>query len=307
MDRFLVSATGHSLNYLPHYVAVWQGYFKDEGLDVSEVVPRPWDLVLDHIRDGEAEAALGGIWVPSMFHGRRFNGKGRDLVPFAQISNRAPLALVGREASYAFDAASLVGRTVLMKGSNGASVGIYLKMMLREAGIDPARVNFIQDLDAGILQDCFAGGMGDFLLIDLPGALAYQAAGKGKLAAVFARDGGDIPWSVYYTEGVPEGDDRRARFMRALGRGMAWVNAHEAASFKDFLTETFPAIAPEIAREVVDLYREMNMWTSPRIGEKSYARWQKGIADAHLTETSIRYDDLIDSAPSLSLNVGGVA
>ncbi|GAA4220476.1 ABC-type nitrate/sulfonate/bicarbonate transport system substrate-binding protein [Sagittula marina] len=155
MERFLVSATGHSLNYLPHYLAEERGFFRDEGLDVSEVVPRPWDLVLDHIRDGTAEAALGGIWVPSMFHGR-----GRRLVPFAQVSNRAPLALVGRTSAEAFNAAALVGKTVLMKGSNGASVGLYLKMMLREAGIDPKSVNYVQDLDGGILQACFAGGMG---------------------------------------------------------------------------------------------------------------------------------------------------
>lgn len=294
MDRFLVSATGHSLNYLPHYVAKWQGYFKEEGLDVSEVVPRPWDLVLDHIHEGSAEAALGGIWVPSMFHGR-----GRRLVPFAQVSNRAPLALIGRDARPAFDPTALVGRTVLMKGSNGASVGIYLKMMLREAGIDPNTVNYIQDLDAGLLQDCFAGGMGDYLLIDLPGALTFDAAGKGKLSAIFAQDGGDIPWSVYYTEGGTEDDSRPERFARALGRGMEWVNAHEAASFRSFLTETFPAIAPEIILDVVDLYRAMGMWTTPRIGAGAYARWQRGIAAAHLTEAPIPYDTLIDGGPTL--------
>ncbi|MDF0599695.1 ABC transporter substrate-binding protein [Psychromarinibacter sp. C21-152] len=293
MDRFLVSATGHSLNYLPHYIASEQGYFADEGLDVTEVVPRPWDLVLDHIGEGSAEAALGGIWVPSMFHGR-----GRRLVPFAQVSNRAPLALIGREAAPRFDARALVGKTVLMKGSNGASVGIYLKMMLREAGIDPKSVNYIQDLDAGILQACYAGGMGDYLLIDLPGALAYRAAGHGELAAVFARDGGDIPWSVYYTEAFEAGDTRPERFARALGRGMAWVNGHEAASYRGVLMRLFPKIDTDIAVQVVETYRASAMWTTPRIGEASYARWQQGIADAHLTDAPIPYATLIDGAPT---------
>lgn len=302
MDRFLVSATGHSLNYLPHYIASEQGFFAAEGLEVTEVVPRPWDLVLDHIRDGSAEAALGGIWVPSMFHGR-----GRRLVPFAQVSNRAPLALVGRAPSERFDAQALVGKTVLMKGSNGASVGIYLKMVLREAGVDPKAVNYVQDLDAGILQDCFAGGMGDFLLIDLPGAWAFEAAGKGHVAAIFARDGGDIPWSVYYTEALPEGDTRPARFARALARGMDWVNAHDADDYRDVLARLFPKIDTDIAVRVVRTYRDCAMWTSPRIGEASYARWQQGIADAHLTTAPIPYDTLNDGAPTRALTEDALA
>lgn len=61
MQQFRVSATGHSVNYLPEYVARWQGFFAEEGLEVSATVPNPWDLVLADIGTGQAEAALGGI------------------------------------------------------------------------------------------------------------------------------------------------------------------------------------------------------------------------------------------------------
>lgn len=294
MDRFFISATGHSLNYLPQYMAEEQGFFREEGLEVSEIVPSPWDRVLEHIRDGSAEAALGGIWVPSMYHGR-----GRRLVPFAQVSNRAPLALVARskpQSGVKFDAGALVGKTVLMKGSNGASVGIYLKMMLREAGVDPKTVNYIQDLDGGILKECFAGGMGDYLLIDLPGAMAYEAAGHGAVATIFAVDGGDIPWSVYYTEPLDPGDTRPARFCRAIGRGMEWLNTHEASTFKDFLKRTFPTMDCDICIDLVNLYRAKAMWTSPHIGEASFARWQEGITAAHLIDAPIDYDVLNDNS-----------
>lgn len=291
MDRFRISATGHSLNYLPHYLAKAQGFFREQGLDVTETVPRPWDLVLNEIADGTAEAALGGIWVPSMFHGR-----GRRLVPFAQVSARAPLALIGRKAGGLPD---VVGRTVLMKGSNGASVGIYFKMILREAGIDPQAVNYIQDLDGGILSSCFAGGMGDYLLIDLPNALAFEAAGKGVIAATFAMSGGNIPWSVYYCEG--EGDERRHRFVRALEQGMDYLARAPEAELMPFLRQTFPKMAPDILSRVLGIYRAQGMWTSPQIDVAAYDRWQTGIADAHLTDGPIPYDTLIDRSPLAAL------
>src|SRR5262249_7071557 len=118
MQNFHVTATGHSLNYLPEYVAVWQGFFAEEGLTVTASVPSPWDLVLSDIGEGKADAALGGIWVPSMFHGR-----GQRYTPFAQVAARAPLAIIGRETPADFSWEAMRGRTVAMKGSNGASVG----------------------------------------------------------------------------------------------------------------------------------------------------------------------------------------
>ena len=60
MQTFHISATGHSLNYLPEYVAVDQGFFEEEGLRVTAEVPSPWDRVLDDIGTGKAQAALGG-------------------------------------------------------------------------------------------------------------------------------------------------------------------------------------------------------------------------------------------------------
>ena len=70
MQHFKISATGHSVNYLPEYVASWQGFFAAEGLAVSADVPNPWDLVLADLASGKANAALGGIWVPAMHFGR---------------------------------------------------------------------------------------------------------------------------------------------------------------------------------------------------------------------------------------------
>jgi len=53
-----------------------------------------------------------------------------------------------------------------MKGSNGASVGLFFKMLLRENCIDPQSVNYIQDLDGDMLGKLFLGGMGDYLIVD---------------------------------------------------------------------------------------------------------------------------------------------
>ncbi len=75
MDKFRVSATSHWPNYLPEYVARDRGFFADEELEFDRYAPESWTQVLDDLADGSADAVLGGIWVPAMYHGR-----GRDYV-----------------------------------------------------------------------------------------------------------------------------------------------------------------------------------------------------------------------------------
>ncbi|MFB9948188.1 ABC transporter substrate-binding protein [Rhizobium puerariae] len=295
MQNFHVSATGHSLNYLPEYVAVWQGFFEEEGLDVTASVPAPWDLVLSDIGSGKAAAALGGIWVPSMFHGR-----GKRYVPFAQVAARAPLAIVGREKPVDFDWGAMPGKAISMKGSNGASVGLFVKLVLREHGVDPLTVHFVQDLDGKMLSDLFVGGMGDYLVIDYPSALALEAAGGGHVVAPLAIMGGNVPWSVYYSDGEADnaGLDTHVRFARALGRSMEWILACDAESYRDFLARTFPRFSPGLLVRLANIYRANGMWTTPRIDPDAYGRWQRGICDGYLTTAPIPYGELIDTRPT---------
>ena len=295
MQQFHVSATGHSVNYLPQYVATWQGFFAAEGLEVTASVPNPWDLVLDDIDSGKAQAALGGIWVPSMYFGRA-----QRYTPFAQVSNRAPLALVGREKPAEFNWANLPGKVVSMKGSNGASVGLFLKLVMRDKGVDPASVHFIQDLDGAMLATLFQGGMADYLVIDAPSALTLQAKGGGHVVSLLTETGGNVPWSVYYAPGDsgPERLDTQTRFVRALGRGMEWVLARPAAEYQDFLAQTFPRFDPALLAPLIDIYRTQRMWTTPRIDPVSYDRWQLGIAAGHLLSSPIAYEALIDQRPT---------
>lgn len=292
MQEYHVTATGHSLNYLPEYIATEQGFFADAGLLVTASVPKPWDLVLEDLRGGKAQAALGGIWVPSMYMGRSTR-----FVPFAQIANRAPLALVGRGD---FDWDAMRGKTVLMKGSNGASVGLYMKMVLRENGIEPKDLNYIQDLDGAMLSELFLGGMGDYLVIDYPGALKLAAGGGCHVVQAFPNTGGDIPWSVYY---ATEGADiaQQTAFCTALDRAMRWIRANDAGDYAGFLGRTFPNLPVDVLVGVTREYVACGTWTTPRINPEGYARWQTGIADGHLVPAPIAYDDLIDPRPTEGL------
>jgi NitT/TauT family transport system substrate-binding protein len=306
VTHFHVAATGHSLNYLPQYIAQRHGFFKEQGLDITVSVPSPWDNVLEELADGTASAALGGIWVPSMYR-----NTAKNYTTFAQMSNRCPLALIQRGAASAetFQVSDVVGKTVLLKSGNGASIGLYFKMLLREHGVDPSSVHFVQDLAGPMLSRLFQGGMGNYFLVDIVSARA-MAKTNPDVQVVFemATGGGDIPWSVYYCETAstssPAVVDAQRRFCTALEQGMQYVVQNDAETYWDDLAALFPAVPTDLMVELTNIYRANKMWTSSSVSRHGFERWQRGIADGRLTEAPIPYEEMISNGISAKATNG---
>lgn len=298
MQSFRLTSTGHNINYLPQYIASRHGFFAEQGLDFTENIPTPWDGVLDALADGSAHMALGGIWVPSMYHGRV-----ADYTVFAQIANRCPLALLSRSANPIFNISDVAGRTVLMKSGGGASVGLFFKMLLRENGVDPRSVDYIQDLDGKMLGDLFEGGMGDYFVTDILSARAMADRNSSVMVAKEMVSEGDVPWSVYYAETgaiTPELIDAQERFLIALTKGINWVLQRDAESFQDELAELFPTVPVHIAVGVVDTFRHNGMWSSVVLPRGGYERWQVGLKDARLVAAPLAYEILVNDESAKS-------
>ena len=296
MQPFHLSATGYNLNYLPEYIALRHGFFREQGLEVTVKIPTPWDGVLDDLADGTADLVLGGIWVPSMYRDRV-----KNYTVFAQIANRSPLAILSRGHSKGFKLADMVGSTVLMKSGGGASVGLFFKMLLRENGIDPKSVDYIQDLDGVMLGNLFQGGMGDYFITDNLSGLAMAERNRNVSVAMEMVAEGDIPWSVYYRETAtitPEFLAAQQRFCVALGKGIDWVLQHDAESFRDELAELFPTVPVDVAVSVTNAFRRDGMWTSTSVSRKGFERWQRGLADARLVKEPLAYDSIVNNAPA---------
>lgn len=290
MEKIQVAATGHSLNYLPEYVALEEGYFAEEGIELNAIVPSPWDKVITEIERSNSHYALGGIWVPAMYH-----GNGKALVPFAQLAARCPLVIVGRsESKFKFE--DLVGKTILVPGGNGASPVMFLELLLKEHGIDLTQVNMARCLSGSMMKELYVGGLGDYLMIDPISALKLSRETDNVIVTHLSQTGGAVPWSVYYS--VPEtlGSDEeyQVKFTRALARGMKLVNNTPAEEISSLLAKLFPSNELSDLISLVNSYREWGMWTSPEIDRPSCERWLQGISDGNLSAKPVPYDELVN-------------
>lgn len=296
MDKFHVSATGLSMNYLPQYLAEELGYFKDVDIVVTNSVPTDWTQVLKCVDSGEAQAALGGIWVPSIYkqHGIK------DYLAFAKLSSRCPMILVSREPVESFEWRYLEGKRILCPGGNGISPYMFLSGCMREKGVDMSAVSWIHDFTAGMLFEGFKCGWGDIIVLPPHMAEMLCLSGEGFECCDLAEVGGDVPWSVYYTRPdlLSREDNLVGRFTAAIQRATAWILKHDASCFKDLLQKNWPAVNINSAVARVNRLRELGMWSgSVRIDESELSHYEGYMVDTGIIDRKLEYAEIFDVGP----------
>ena len=296
-DRFHISATGLSINYMPQYLASALGYFQEVGLEVTSYVPSPWTVVLKDVNSGQAQAVVGGIWVPLSYKGR-----GREYFQFAKVSSRAPMALLSREPMEGeFSFSWLEGKTVLAPGSNSIGPAVIIAGAAEESGADDSKIDIVHDFYGDMLEELFVGGMGDVLCTKSETAAMMEAAGQGQVITYLAQSGGICPWSVYYAtpETLAREDDLCGRFTLALQRAQTWLREHDGYACREVLAANWPKVDQKIAQQTVDLYLSSGMWPETvELQRDELDRWEDMlIRKAHIFRERIPYERIVDSRP----------
>ncbi|SIS18592.1 ABC transporter substrate-binding protein [Williamsia sterculiae] len=305
MAHLAISATAHGLNYLPEYYADHAGLFADRGLTVTAKACDPWTGVLDDLASGAADVALGGIWVPGMYHGTP-----RELTVFTQLNHQFPKALVTRTTSdRTFTWSSLHGAVVLAPGIGGSAPYAITAGMMRESGVDPADTTFLRDLSTPMFVELFESGLGDAIILDITTAQSMSDRGTGCIAVEYAKVGGLGPNSVYYcrSDRFDELQDRLVDFTSALGEAMAAVNQAPVAELEPLLVEHWPSMSPATLSAACGRIQSSRTWETPRIDPAATDRWMRILAEESMVHTAPSFDDIVDTRiiDSIEMAVGG--
>lgn len=294
-DRFHISATGLSINYLPEYLAMKLGYFEELGVNVTSYVPKPWTTVLTDIDTGQAEAVVGGIWCPLIYKRRV-----KSYFAFAKVASRCPMSLLAHEPNHKFTWTDLENKKVLTSGGNGASPGLYLAGVAGENGADVSKIRFVHDFTIDMLTELFEGGFGDVIMMKSDLAAQMEAQGKGYVLTDLTVSGKDVPWSVYYAtpETLSRADNICGRFTQGLQKAQTWLREHDGYDCREILSHNWPRVSLEQAIGIVDEYKKQGMWPETvRIREGELKRWQQFLVMGNVIDEVIPYDEIVNSRP----------
>ena len=121
LTEITLNAVAHSIFYAPQYVAIEEGYFTEEGLDLTLVTGFGADKVLTALISGEAD--IGFMGAEASIYAYQ-EGATDPAVNFAQLTQRAGNFLVAREKMQDFKWEDLKGKKVL----GGRKGGVHISM-----------------------------------------------------------------------------------------------------------------------------------------------------------------------------------
>lgn len=293
MVHLNISATAHALNYLPQYYADHVGVFADRGLTVEATARDPWTGVLDDLDSGVADVALGGLWVPAMYHAGP-----RDLTIFAQVNHQFPKALVTRQPRPDFGWAEMAGQIVLAPGIGGSAPYAFTAGLIREAGIDPSSVTFLRDLSTPMYVEMFAAGLGDAIITDLVTAEAMQHNGIGRIAIDYLDAGGLGPNSVYYcrTDRFEELAERLVRFVSALQESMQLLTSVGVDELAPLMRDHWPTTPLPTLSAACARMLHSQTWSTPVLDADATDRWTAILHAEKMVRSQPKFADLVNTA-----------
>ena len=291
-----LNEVAHSIFYAPQYVAIENGYFEEEGIDIELVNGAGADNVMTAVLSGEADIGFMGSEASIYVYNQ---GSGEKIVNFAQLTQRAGNFLVAREKDEDFTWEKLKGKTVLA-GRKGGMPQMVFEYILKKNRIDPKKdLTMVQNIDFGLTAEAFASGQGEYSVEFEPFAASLEKEQKGVVVASLGVDSGKVPYTAYSAKEsyINEHRDIVQKFTNALQKGMDYVNSHSPEEIAKVIQPQFAETDAGVLTTIVKRYYEQDTWKENLIFEKeSFTLLQDILKTGGELTKEVLYDELVNTA-----------
>ena len=193
LRKIRVAEVTHSPFYTPFYVAIENGYFKEEGLDIELVLTPGADKVSAAVLSNDVEIGFAGpeasIYV--------YNGGEEDyIISFAGLTKRDGQFILAREATDNFKLEDLYNKEILV-GRKGGMPSLNFLNALKKSNIDPKKININYSVEFAALSGSFIGGMGNYVNLFEPTATKLTKDNLGYVVANIGLMSGEVPYTAF--------------------------------------------------------------------------------------------------------------
>lgn len=261
-----------SVFYAPMYVAINEGFFEDEGLEIDLSTGQGADKTMQQVLSKNADIGFCGpeqtIYI---------NNQGREDYPilFAQLTQTDGSFLVGREENKDFKWSDLKGKEII-GGRPGGMPEMALEYVLKQNNLDTKEdVSMVTNIDFTATSGAFKGGTGDYVALFEPTASILEKEGSGKIVASIGEAVGDLPYTCFFSTKsyMDNNKDTIQKFTNAIYKGQIWVKEHSEEEIADSIISFFPGTDKEIIVSVIKNYKSINaMADNPTIAEEDLNR-----------------------------------
>lgn len=293
LTKIKLAEVTHSIFYAPQYVAISEGYFEDEGLEIELILTPGADKVMAAVLSKDVDIGFSGSEATIYVYQ---NGEKDYVQTFAGLTQKDGSFLVAREKYDNFKLEELKGKYVI-GGRAGGMPEMTFEWALRQNGIDPQKdLTIDTSIAFAAMQGAFIGGTGDFVTLFEPNATSVEKEGLGYVVAYIGELGGNVPYTAYnarksYIENNPK---IIKSFCNAIQKGLDYVKNNNPKTIAQKIISFFPDTSHSDLTKMIERYKNGNAWKEKiNINEEEWNHLQDiMIASKELTEKS-PYDKLI--------------
>lgn len=293
LTSITLNEVAHSIFYAPLYVAIEEGYFIEEGIDLTLVTGFGADKTMTAVLTDEAQIGFmgseGTIYT--------YAGGTKDyVVNFAQLTQRAGNFLVSREPIENFTWDMLKGKNVL-GGRAGGMPQMVFEYILNKNGIDPSNdLKIDQSIDFGSTAAAFSGSDADFTVEFEPHATALEEKGDGYVVASLGEASGYVPYTAFCAKQsyIAEHPEIIQAFTNALQKGMDYVNSHTPEEIAKVIAPQFAETELNTLTTIIARYHNQDTWKENLLFEEdAFELLQNILKDSGVLEERVPYENLV--------------
>ncbi|WP_078544413.1 ABC transporter substrate-binding protein [Litchfieldia alkalitelluris] len=296
VQKLKVGEVAHTIFYAPLYVALSEGFFEDEGLEIELTTTAGGDKTMTAILSDGIDIGLVGsetsIYVEAQ-------GSTDPVINFAQLTQTDGTFLVSRDKIDHFEWDQLKGSTFLgqRKGGMPQMVGEFV---LKQHGIDPHNdLELIQNVDFANIASAFSSGTGDFVQLFEPTASIFEEEGRGYIIASFGEESGHVPYTSFMAKEsfISENEEAIEKFTRAIYTAQQWVAENSPEAIAESISEHFPDTSIDLLTKVVDRYKSQGSFaTDPILNEGEWNNLQNIMDEAGELPERIDLEVLVNTS-----------
>lgn len=297
LTRLVVAEPVHMIGYLPLYLAQHEGYFADEGLDVT-VVQATGGAHVSAVVSGDAFAVIGGVDSCALA-----NIGARDPIrSIVNCVNRANVYLFARKglapaSAEKEDMANFLRGKTIVAGRFGGSPNLLTRYLLLNLGLDPDRdVTLIENADASTVTAMLQHGQGDIGNGGEPQISEGITADVWEEPFVKFPDLGDYAYSVISVKQstIDQEPETCAAFVRAMIRALKAVQ-NDPDAVARVLEAEFSTLSDEGRKAALTRAYEDSLWSPDgRISEAAVNTIMEVLRASGLFDAEYTYEDAVD-------------
>lgn len=285
-----------SVFYAPQYVAIANGYFEEEGLELEITTGQGADKVMTAILAGQSDIGLCGPEAAIYVYNE---GKEDYAQVFAQLTQKDGSLLVSKEPFENFKWEDVKGKTVI-PGRKGGVPYMTFEYVLKQNGINPETdVNLDDSIKFDLMAGAFTGGEAEFVTLFEPTASMTEDAEKGYVVASVGEAAGEVPYTAYCAKKsyIEENSEIIEGFTRAIYKGEQFVEQHSANEIAEIIQDFFPDTTVESLTKSVQTYKDIDAWKeNPILKEEAFDKLQLIMTEAGELDKKAPYEMIVNNS-----------